>query len=151
MMPRFFNCNDLNWFGNHRFHANRRRMYCIPPVNISETDKEFVIEMAAPGYDKKDFNVSVDKNLLSVAAEKNAEAQACGAENSEARCCGSEPCNEGRKIFRKEFCVRSFSRTFSLPEGVDVQNIGGSYENGILTLTIPKATVVNTKKSVEIQ
>ena len=147
MLHRFFNNDDIDWFGNNMFHADRNRMYGVPPVNISESDKEFAIEMAAPGYDKKDFNVSVDKNLLTISVDKehgdnadNAADNANAADNP-----------DNKQIYRQEFCFSSFSRSFTLPEGVDAQKIGGKYENGILTLTLPKAAVVNTKKSVEIK
>jgi HSP20 family protein len=147
MLQRFFNNDDIDWFGNNMFHADRNRMYGVPPVNISESDKEFAIEMAAPGYEKKDFNVSVDKNWLTISVDKEHGAAADGTEN------GTEATEnpDNKQIYRQEFCFSSFSRSFTLPEGVDAQQIGGKYENGILTLTIPKAAVVNTKKSVEIK
>ena len=149
MLHRFFNNDDIDWFGNNMFHADRNRMYGVPPVNISESDKEFAIEMAAPGYDKKDFNVNVDKNLLTISVDKehNTEGAEDNANNTE----GAENNPDNKQIYRQEFCFSSFSRSFTLPEGVDAQKIGGKYENGILTLTIPKAAVVNTKKSVEIK
>ena len=150
MLHRFFNNDDIDWFGNNMFHADRNRMYGVPPVNISESDNEFAIEMAAPGYDKKDFNVSVDKNLLTISVDKehgeNADNAAGNTSNENA-----EGNPDNKQIYRQEFCFSSFSRSFTLPEGVDAQKIGGKYENGILTLSIPKAAVVNTKKTVNIQ
>ena len=145
MLHRFFNNDDIDWFGNNMFHADRNRMYGVPPVNISESDKEFAIEMAAPGYDKKDFNVNVDKNLLTISVDKE------HGDNAEDAADKTEENPDNKQIYRQEFCFSSFSRSFTLPEGVDAQKIGGKYENGILTLTIPKAAVVNTKKSVEIK
>ena len=148
MLHRFFNNDDIDWFGNNMFHADRNRMYGVPPVNISESDKEFAIEMAAPGYDKKDFNVNVDKNLLTISVDKEHNAE--GAEDN-ANTDATENNPDNKQIYRQEFCFSSFSRSFTLQEGVVAQKIGGKYENGILTLTIPKAAVVNTKKSVEIK
>ena len=145
MLHRFFNNDDIDWFGNNMFHADRNRMYGVPPVNISESDKEFAIEMAAPGYDKKDFNVNVDKNLLTISVDKE------HGDNAEDAADKTEENPDNKQIYRQEFCFSCFSRSFTLPEGVDAQKIGGKYENGILTLTIPKAAVVNTKKSVEIK
>ena len=150
MLQRFFNNDDIDWFGNNMFHADRNRMYGVPPVNISESDKEFAIEMAAPGYDKKDFNVSVDKNLLTISVDKEHGDNA--AADTEGKANAADADNpDNKQIYRQEFCFSSFSRSFTLPEGVDAQKIGGKYENGILTLSIPKAAVVNTKKSVEIK
>jgi len=147
MLQRFFNNDDIDWFGNNMFHCDRNRMYGVPPVNISESDKEFTIEMAAPGYEKKDFVVNVDKNLLTISVEKTAET------NDDNKADGDNPAantNNGR-VYRREYSFSSFSRSFTLPDGVDGQKISGSYQNGILTLNIPKAEIVNTKKSVEIQ
>ncbi|MCR5455929.1 MAG: Hsp20/alpha crystallin family protein [Bacteroidales bacterium] len=149
MLQRFFNNDDIDWFGNNMFHTDRNRMYGVPPVNISESDKEFAIEMAAPGYDKKDFNVSVDKNLLTISVDKE---HGENAENVDGNANTDDAENaDNKQIYRQEFCFSSFSRSFTLPEGVDAQQIGGKYDNGILSLTIPKAAVVNTKKSVEIK
>ncbi|MBR4327441.1 MAG: Hsp20/alpha crystallin family protein [Bacteroidales bacterium] len=151
MLQRFFNNDDIDWFGNNMFHADRNRMYGVPPVNISESDKEFAIEMAAPGYDKKDFNVSVDKNLLTISVDLE-HGDNANTENTEGKANAEDTENpDNKQIYRQEFCFSSFSRSFTLPEGVDAQKIGGKYENGILTLSIPKAAVVNTKKSVEIK
>ena len=124
MLQRFFNNDDIDWFGNNMFHADRNRMYGVPPVNISESDKEFAIEMAAPGYDKKDFNVSVDKNLLTISVDKEHGDNADNAaDNANADNAADNPDN--KQIYRQEFCFSSFSRSFTLPEGVDAQKIGG--------------------------
>ncbi len=162
MLQRLFN-NDYDWFGNNMF--NNMRMNNVPPVNIAETKDGFTIEMAAPGYSKKDFMVNVDKNLLTItvdkhechgkpgcAPEKEAAASEATSETSETET--QEPANNercGKKIYRREFRYGSFSRSFTLPEGVDGQKISGAYTDGILTLNIPRAEVVNTRMSVEIR
>ncbi len=144
MLHRFLNNDDIDWFGNNMFHTDRNRMFGVPPVNISESDKGFSIEMAAPGYEKKDFKVSVDKNLLTISVDKLED----NTQNADAT---QEENPANRHVYRQEFKFNSFSRSFTLPDGVDGTNITGSYENGILTLDIPKAAVVDTRKTVEIK
>lgn len=94
-----------------------------PAVNIKETDTGFAIEVAAPGLRKEDFTVDVDKDVLTIRAER--ETKEATTEN------------EGRYT-RREFGFTSFSRSFTLPETVHTDNIQAAYEHGILTLTLPK-------------
>lgn len=145
MLQKLFN-NNIDWFGNNMFHTNRMRMNGVPPVNIAETDNGFTIEMAAPGYQKQDFQVSVDKNLLTITVDnKETETQ----ENSNPS--AGQTAKDSKRIYRREFIFGGFSRSFSLPDGVDGDKISGTYENGILSLSIPKAEIKATRTSVEIR
>lgn len=114
---------------------NADRSQNIPAVNISENDAAFLIEMAAPGYKKEDFKVSADKNVLTVSVPKKA------LENG----------TQNKKFYRREFEYGSFSRSFSLPEGVDTEKISGEYADGILTITVPKAEIKNIKQTIIIK
>ncbi len=93
----------------------------VPAVNIAETENEFHIELAAPGLKKDDFKINLDKNVLSVSAEKKAE-------NVE----------EGKRYSKKEYSYNSFVRSFTLPETVDYSKIEAAYTDGVLTLSIAK-------------
>lgn len=105
-----------------------------PLVNISETEEGFGIELAAPGLSKEDFNIDLDKNLLTISVEREVE-------NKE----------EGDNYTKREFNFTSFKRSFTLPETVDTDAIKGAYENGVLTLTLPKkAEVQKQKRAIEI-
>ena len=84
------------------------------------------MEVVAPGFDKADFKVNVDQNLLTIAAEKKTESK----ENDEA--------GKKEKQIRREYSYKSFKRTFTIDEQVDATNIDASYVNGILTLNLPK-------------
>ncbi len=148
MLQRFLNNDNIDWFGRNLFQIDNNRMNGVPPVNIAETSNGFQIEMAAPGYKKDSFNVSVDKNLLTIAVDNegvNGQPYTDAAQQQEAAPQQDEP-----KVYRKEFSFSSFSRSFTLPDGVDGQKISGTYENGILTLTIPKAEKVETRKTILI-
>lgn len=115
----FFNKDLLDW-NQLNFTGQGNTM---PGVNVKETDKEFLVEMAVPGMKKEDFNVKVDNNLLTVSSEKKDET--------------SEKDKEGRYI-RREFSYQSFQRAFSLPENCDKDSIDASYANGILHISINK-------------
>ena len=139
MLQRFFNnCG----YDNNMFYVDDDVKYGVPPVNISEYKEGFEITMAAPGYQKTDFAANVDGNTLIISVDKNTENQ--GNENEVTK-------ETEQYIYRQEFSFNSFSRSFTLPEGVDTEKIQGSYENGILTVSIPKLPEEVTKKSIEIK
>lgn len=120
---------DINL--NSAFRGLSRQM---PSVNITETDKEFKIELAAPGLEKKDFKVEMDKDLLTISSEKEEEKK-----------------EEKKNFYRREFSYNSFSRSFTLPENVLGDKIDAKYENGILRLSIPKKEVAVSKPVKEIK
>jgi HSP20 family protein len=91
------------------------------PVNITETTNAYVLELNAPGRNKEDFKINIEKNLLTVSFEKKEESKV-----------------EGTNSIRKEFTFESFKRSFSLDEKIDVSNIQAKYENGILKIDLPK-------------
>jgi HSP20 family protein len=95
------------------------------PVNVKETDKSYLIEVVAPGFEKTDFSVNLDQDLLTIAAEKKEEVQ-----------------EENHKLIRREYSYRSFKRSFTVDDKVDATNIEASYVNGVLTLNLPKKEVV---------
>lgn len=110
---------ELFNFNNSNFSATSTT---VPSVNIKETDHSFEVEMAAPGMEKKDFHISLEGNMLTIASQKQSK---------------QEKAEEGYS--RKEFSYQSFQRSFELPkEVVDEDKIAARYENGLLHLTIPK-------------
>lgn len=120
------------------FDAAPKPSKSVPAVNVKENEKEFQVELAAPGLKKEDFNISVEKNVLTISSESKKEETTT---------------DENLKFTRKEFNYSSFSRSFTLDEQhVDVDNISANYESGVLQLTIPKKTEPEkTKKSITIQ
>lgn len=119
LMDELFNNNFLSDFFNWESVWDRPD---IPAVNIEETDKEYKIELAAPGLSKEDLKVSVDDGVLTVSSEMKKE------EKDE---------KEGKYV-RREFSYRSFSRSFSLPENTNAENIAASFKNGVLHISLPK-------------
>lgn len=104
-----------------------------PAVNVEETDKAYVIDVAAPGLDKKDFSVNIDGNVLNISSAKEI--------NNEEKADG---------FLLREFNYNSFSRSFTLPENTDASKIKASHKNGILQINIPKEAV-SVQKAHEIK
>ena len=95
------------------------------PVNVKETEKSYQLEVVAPGFEKSDFKVNLDQNILTISGEKKNETK-----------------NETDKQIRREYSYRSFKRSFTLDEKIDATNIDASYVNGVLTLNLPKKEAV---------
>lgn len=111
-----------DFFTKDFFEAKAKPTVVRPAVNIRESDKEFILEVAAPGMKKEHFNVALDESRLNITA-KMEEAQ------------GETQSN----YTRREFRVMDFSRSFTLPEqGIDEAGIKASYAEGILSVTLPK-------------
>jgi HSP20 family protein len=105
------------------------------PVNIKETEQDFVLELFAPGMVKEDFKISLENNLLTISAEHKAETE-----------------NSNEKSITKEYRYQSFSRSFNIDEKIDANNIAAKYVNGVLTLNLPKkAEVKEASKQISIQ
>jgi len=93
-----------------------------PALNIKEKKDEFEIELAAPGFNKKDFEVTIDNGCLNILAKKEESKR--------------EEKEEG--FTRKEFSYSSFERSLQLPENVSAEKIKAKYDNGILKFSIAK-------------
>ena len=109
-----------------------------PAVNVIETDKEYKVEIAAPGLTRDDFKIDINEdNELTVSMEKNVEKN----EESE---------KEGKKhtYLRREFSYSSFRQRMILPDNVNVDNIDAKMENGVLTIDIPKKTEEEKRKNM---
>lgn len=130
-MPYF---NDIfnDFFGN--VVTPDLRSGSVPQVNIRETAEGYHLEMAAPGLAKDDFKISIENDVLTVSGEKKKET----TEKSE-------------KYTRKEFAYNTFMRSFTLPEMVDTEKISARYENGIMTVDLPKKEEAKPKSPREIQ
>jgi len=107
------------WFDSGTSLLNR--MLTVPAVNITETKDDFNLSFAIPGMKKDDFDINVDGNMLTVSCEKEETRK-----------------EHDQKYTRKEYNYSSFSRSFSLPEEVSKDKIQASYEDGVLTLQLPK-------------
>lgn len=104
-----------------------------PRVDVEETGENYLIKAEIPGISKENINIEINNNMLSISGEKKEEKEV----------------NE-KNIYRKETFSGSFCRSFSLPENVNTDNIDAKFENGMLTLSIPKEENRKTRK-IEIR
>ncbi|MBQ9477901.1 MAG: Hsp20/alpha crystallin family protein [Bacteroidales bacterium] len=113
------------------------KQFASPAVNVVENDKDYQIELAAPGMTKEDFKVRLENNdELVVALEKKHE-------NKE---------EKKRNYLRREFSYASYQQTFIIPEEVEVEGISAAMNDGVLTITLPKKEqVVKTPASRQIE
>jgi len=110
----------------------------VPAVNVSETDNNFTLEVAAPGKSKKDFNLELDNGVLSISSEQKQE---------------DEQKDKNGRFTRREFSYSSFKRAFTLPETVDEEKISAQYKDGVLVVTLPKReeAKVQAKRLIDIK
>jgi len=103
-----------------------------PAVNIKEDANAYTLLVAAPGFEKGDFEIKVEEDtlLLSTVAKEVAPVEAKDDE--------AAPAKEVETYTRREFNYGAFKRSFNLPETVDPTKITANYVNGILTISIPK-------------
>ena len=132
--PRFSNLID-NFFENEFPNVHGGDIFKTPAlVNIKDTKEGYQIEVAAPGFKKEDISVKVEGNLLTISAETKQESEV-----------------KEEKYTRKEFNFSSFKRSFTLPKTIEVAKVGGNYENGILTVTLPKKEEAKETGTFEIK
>ena len=94
----------------------------VPAVDISETDSDFIVSADAPGLNVEDIKISVANNVLTLRGEKKNVRE-----------------EKEENFHRVERCCGSFERTFSLPSGVDAENIRAKYRDGVLEIRLPKS------------
>ena len=109
-----------------------------PAISVFETEKEYKVELAAPGMTKEDFNVHIDEeNNLVISMEKKTESKEEGNKDEK---------REGRYL-RREFSYSKFQQTMILPDDVDKEKISAQVENGVLNITLPKFTEQEKEKA----
>lgn len=126
-MDKFFNAPLDEFF-------NVSKVMNSPAVNVSETDKEFKLNIAAPGLEKKDFKVDAYDEMLTISAEHETEKKE----------------EKNGRFNRREYNYSSWSRSFTLPENCDTGKIDAEYKNGELKILIPKIEVKEPKKMKSI-
>ncbi len=132
-LPGVFN----DFFGNEWMEKTNSSS---PALNILENEKGFIVEVAAPGMTKEDFNVKIDDdNHLVISVDKKTETE----EHDEETC-----------YLRREFSYSHFQRRMILPDTIDQEKISAKAENGILTIEIPKREekdIPKIDKTIEIK
>lgn len=94
----------------------------MPPVDITESENEFLIKADIPGMKKEDIKISLDENTLAISGERKEEKE-----------------EKGKNFVKKEKVFGSFMRSFALPHSVDAKGIKASYKEGVLSVNVPKS------------
>ena len=131
LFSEFERAFEEEFFKDPLFSISSKRQY--PKINVSESNTDYAVEVAIPGYNKEDVTVEFKDNNLVISAEKSSTIDV-----------------EDKNYIHKEISSRKFSRVVPLTEPVDEKKIKGSYENGILTIELPKKTV-KKEKSVKVK
>ena len=125
LTPDFLDFNVNNLF-NDRLWLKKMNE---PALNIKETKDEFEIELAAPGYNKKDFEVTIDDGCLNISAKKEKTKE-----------------EKDENYTRKEFSYSSFERSLQLPDSISSEKIKAKYDNGILKFSLAKKEEAKKQK-----
>ncbi len=106
----------------------------VPAVDVEETPEEFTIKAEMPGFDEKNVKITVDKHVLHITGTVDEK----------------EDEKDGKKYLIRERRHESFERSFSLPDGLDESAISAKFENGILSVTLPK-TPEEKPRQIEVK
>jgi HSP20 family protein len=106
----------------------------LPAVNISETELSYHIELSIPGFTKTDISIAIDGDTLTISGEKADETE-----------------KNQKKYSRKEFSFQNFKRSFTMPDHIDNEKVAAKFEDGILSVEIPKKeTVQATTRKIHL-
>ncbi len=157
MLPMISRFNDQNWFptlfndffdDNDFWMTNRKHNVTAPAVNVLDEEKEYKVEVAAPGMTKDDFQIKIDNdNNLVITLEKKTETK--DEEKAD-----EKKAKKDHKYLRREFSYSHYQQAFTLPDDIDKQKITAKMEHGVLTIDIPKTEPqkpVDTSRQIEIQ
>lgn len=136
-MPSLFNDFFRPWDEWFEGGGLTSRVLNVPAVNITENKDEFMVSLAIPGMKKEDFNIDIEGNMLTISSEKEESKE-----------------EKEEKYTRKEFNYSSFSRSFSLPDEVNMEKIDARYVDGVLKLSLQKkeeAKKIATSKHIAIK
>ena len=130
LMNTMFN-ELLDWNRwNNDFYTDEQRL--SPKMNVSESDKDYQLELCIPGMKKEDLNLTIDADNNLVVEMQHKEEKKEG--------------DEKRHFLRREFTTSQFKQMLTLPDNVKKNEIGAKVENGILYITLPKFTKEEQKQ-----
>ena len=133
LMPKIF---DDDFFRDDFFERRGRNNFQLMKTDIKETDKNYVLEVDLPGYNKEDIKIDVTDGYLTINAKMNKEKK-----------------DENENYVRRERFNGECSRSFYIGEDIKSDEIKASFKNGILSLEVPKADPdkkLPEKKYIEI-
>jgi len=114
---------------------NDRMVTRVPAVNISESEQNYHVELAAPGLKKEDFKLNLERNVLNISVEQSANHE-----------------DNQKNYSKREYSYSSFVRSFTLPESADDSQINATYTDGILRIDIAKREEAKTvRRQIDIK
>jgi len=114
---------------------NDRMVTRVPAVNISETENNYHVELAAPGLKKDDFKLNLERNQLTISVEQSADHE-----------------DNHKNYSKREYSYSSFVRSFTLPDSADESKIDASYTDGVLQIDIAKREEAKSvRRQIEIK
>ena len=131
MFDRFFEGDLFDW-SNRNFSITNTT---LPSVNIKENPDVFKVEVAVPGFEKGDFKLELNHDVLTISSEKKIVNEI----------------KEDEHYSKREFSYQSFTRSFTLPDTADSERIDANYDKGILSVVIPKKEESKPKPSRMIE
>ena len=133
--------NDLfDGFGDDGFlmtSFNYKKVFA-PKVDVKEEKDEYTMEMDLPGKTEKDINIEFKNNVLTISSESKSEKEEKKEEKAEAK--------DAPKYLIKERTYSKFSRSFTLPDDVDAENITAKVVNGVLHIDMPRKAIAAARK-----
>jgi HSP20 family protein len=121
VVDNIFQNSLRRFFDDNFWEADSKLTYGNVPVNVRETEQQYELDVIAPGCRKEDFSINISDNILTVSFTSKQES------------------NEQKTGWvRNEYTLRSFSRSFTLDDTVDVNQVNASYSDGILHLALAK-------------
>lgn len=123
-----------NFFRNDYHEDYAKNCGSKPATNIFETENEFKIEVLLPGFTKKDLELNVHNNLLTIKVEKEKEEK-----------------SEEYKYAHREFGAVNFEKQYRVPKSVEIEKINAEFKNGVLNVALPKKEKEVEKAPLEIK
>lgn len=124
-----------DFFGSNIFDSRTLKRNHLPSVNILDNEKFFELNLAAPGKNRKDFIIELEDQILTISSESFTNN------------------DDSDNFTRQEYRYDNFKRSFRLPDSINTNLIKAKYENGILSISLPKhkEAIPEPKKQIEIK
>ncbi|MEC7246752.1 MAG: Hsp20/alpha crystallin family protein [Bacteroidota bacterium] len=124
-----------DFFGSNIFDSRTLKRNDLPSVNILDNEKFFELNLAAPGKNRKDFIIELEDQILTISSESFTNN------------------DDSDNFTRQEYRYGNFKRSFRLPDSINTSLIKAKYENGILSISLPKhkEAIPEPKKQIEIK
>ena len=130
-LPTMNRLDDL--FDSMIYKTLERSRNWTPEVSVFENDKLYTVTLDIPGVEKKDVNIEVEGSTLIVSGKRE------------------ESNEKDMSLYYSQTRYGNFSRTFNLPEEINVEKIGAKYKNGTLVLTLPKMEKINNSINIPVK